>query len=576
MNFRNFKIKSRLAMGFGSMIALMFILGAFTHSEINQLGELTNKLYKHPFTVSTSMLRINGNIVKMHRSMKDVALAKNEQQMKAASNKVSVIEKEVIEDFKMVEERFLGDKSRVFEARDLFINWKPIRDEVIQHMRVGEREQAAEITKAKGAKHVAKLMGATQYLIDYAFNKADVFMENATNVKEDSISVAFSLVAASIIIALILAALITRSVVLPVNEALAIARKVAKGDLSSDIQITSTDEMGQLLAALAEMNNNLNKIVSSVIDSSGSILTGSQQITIGNVNLSQRTEEQAASLEETASSMEEMTATVKQNADSAQEATQLATAARNEAEKGGEVVNRTVTAMSDINASSKKIADIITTIDGIAFQTNLLALNAAVEAARAGDQGRGFAVVASEVRNLAQRSADAAKEVKDLIGDSVEKAEIGTKLVDESGETLQGIVDGTKKVADIISEINAASQEQSSSIDQINKTITQMDDMTQQNASMVEESAAASRSVEDQANVLNGLMQFFNIDGALISATTQSKESTINTIHKKQTSGSVKPLSNNPQASLKTISKKSPGTDTKKISSITDDEWAEF
>lgn len=565
MNFRNLKIGSRLAIGFGSMIALMLFLGFFTQTQINQLGGLTDKLYKHPFTVSTSMLRIDGNIIKMHRSMKDVALAKNEQQMNAAIEIVDETEQEVLEDFKMVEERFLGDKSRVFEARDLFIEWKPIRDQVITHMRVGEREQAAEITKAKGAKHVGKLIDATQYLIDFAFNKADDFIANATSVKSESINVAYGVVLIAVIIALFLAFVITRSVVQPVTEALAVARRVAKGDLSSTINSTSTDEMGQLLAALSEMNNDLNNIVTSVIDSSGSILTGSEQITIGNVNLSQRTEEQAASLEETASSMEEMTATVRQNADSSQQATQLANAARNEAEKGGQVIKRTVDAMSEINASSNKIADIIGTIDGIAFQTNLLALNAAVEAARAGEQGRGFAVVASEVRNLAQRSADAAKEIKVLISDSVEKAEAGTKLVDESGVTLQEIVDGTKKVADIIVEINAASQEQTASIDQINKTISQMDDMTQQNAAMVEESAAASRSVEDQANELNRLMEFFDV-GASMQASPTVKRATTTT----QTKLAEQPVAPAPQL-------QKPAAQPKKIASSTaDEDWAEF
>ncbi|WP_295534879.1 methyl-accepting chemotaxis protein [uncultured Thioclava sp.] len=226
--------------------------------------------------------------------------------------------------------------------------------------------------------------------------------------------------------------------------------------------------------------------------------------------------------------------------------------------------------MSEINTSSKKISDIITTIDGIAFQTNLLALNAAVEAARAGDQGRGFAVVASEVRNLAQRTAEAAKEIKVLISDSVEKAEAGTKLVDESGVTLQEIVDGTKKVADIIVEINAASQEQTSSIDQINKTITQMDDMTQQNASMVEESASASRSVEDQANTLNKLMEFFNVTNSVLTSSSAKKVTT--TSSASQTKIAERPLAPAPQAQLH-----KPAAQPKKIAASTaEEDWAEF
>ncbi|MDH5649258.1 MAG: methyl-accepting chemotaxis protein [Gammaproteobacteria bacterium] len=297
-----------------------------------------------------------------------------------------------------------------------------------------------------------------------------------------------------------------------VKPILDVTHHAANGDLGRRIAVTSSDELGEIGSSLNAMLDRLSETVSEVRANAESILSGSEQITAGNANLSQRTEEQASSLEETAASMEEMTSTVKQNADSAQQAAQLAGAARNEAEKGGQVVTRAVDAMGAITASSTRIADIISTIDGIAFQTNLLALNAAVEAARAGEQGRGFAVVASEVRSLAQRSADAAKEIKGLIEDSVDKVKAGTELVDQSGQTLTGIVEGIKKVADIVAEINAASQEQSAGIDQVNNAVAQMDDMTQQNAALVEESAAASRSMQDQANGLMELMGFFKLD----------------------------------------------------------------
>jgi methyl-accepting chemotaxis protein len=251
---------------------------------------------------------------------------------------------------------------------------------------------------------------------------------------------------------------------------------------------------------------------------------GAEEISKGNTNLSQRTEEQASSLEETASSMEEMTSTVKQTADNAGQANQLAMAARQQAEKGGSVVGAAVTAMSGINAASKKIADIIGVIDEIAFQTNLLALNAAVEAARAGEQGRGFAVVATEVRNLAGRSATAAKEIKALIQDSVARVDEGSKLVDESGQTLEEIVGAVKKVTDIVAEIAAASREQSSGIEQVNKAVMQMDTTTQQNAALVEEAAAASQAIVEQAQALNSLVSRYNVGdnaGANASRTVQ-------------------------------------------------------
>jgi methyl-accepting chemotaxis protein len=247
---------------------------------------------------------------------------------------------------------------------------------------------------------------------------------------------------------------------------------------------------------------------------------GADEISTGNANLSQRTEEQSSSLEETASSMEEMTTTVKQNADNAGQANQLAMAARDQAEKGGSVVNQAVKAMSDINDASKKIADIIGVIDDIAFQTNLLALNAAVEAARAGEQGRGFAVVASEVRSLAGRSATAAKEIKELIQDSVRKVEDGSVLVTQSGQTLEKIVASVKKVSDIVAEIAAASREQSSGIEQVNRAVMQMDELTQQNAALVEQATAASQAMAEQVRGLNQMLDRYRVNDMIEAAKT--------------------------------------------------------
>ncbi|HEC12432.1 MAG TPA: HAMP domain-containing protein [Acidiferrobacteraceae bacterium] len=320
--------------------------------------------------------------------------------------------------------------------------------------------------------------------------------------------------------------LLGRSIIGPLREAVNVCETIADGDLTLTVDVKSKDEIGQLLKALRSMRENLSGLVGTVRTNTSNISNSAQEIASGSINLSQRTEEQASSLEETASSMEEMTSTVKQNADNAAQANQLAISARDQAQKSGEVVDKAVMAMGEINASSKKIADIIGVIDEIAFQTNLLALNAAVEAARAGEQGRGFAVVATEVRNLAQRSAEAAKEIKDLIEDSVSKVETGSELVDASGKTLVEIVDSVKKVSDIISEIATASGEQSSGIEQVNKAITQMDEMTQQNAALVEEAAASSRSMEEQAQTLADLVGKFKVDGnqAGRRATTSQEE----------------------------------------------------
>jgi methyl-accepting chemotaxis protein len=303
-----------------------------------------------------------------------------------------------------------------------------------------------------------------------------------------------------------------RFVIHPLDEAVGVANRIAEGDLTVRIESHSRDEIGQLLQALKDMNESLSGIVGEVRNTTDSISTAAQQIAAGNSDLSQRTEEQASSLEETASSMEELTSTVKQNAENAKQANQLAANASDIAVKGGLAVNEVVQTMVSISSSSKKIVDIISVIEGIAFQTNILALNAAVEAARAGEQGRGFAVVAAEVRNLAQRSAAAAKEIKTLIGDSVDKVDAGSKQVDQAGATMNEIVSAVKRVTDIMAEIAAASSEQSAGIDQVNRAIIQMDDVTQQNAALVEEAAAAAEAMQEQAGSLMEAVSIFKLE----------------------------------------------------------------
>ena len=301
-----------------------------------------------------------------------------------------------------------------------------------------------------------------------------------------------------------------------------IAGAIANGDLSVSIDTSSTDK-DSLLVEIKEMRDSLVEIVGQVRQGTETIGTASREIAAGNIDLSSRTEMQASNLEKTASAMEELTSTVKQNADNAREANQLAASASDVALKGGQVVSQVVDTMSSINASANKIVDIIGVIDGIAFQTNILALNAAVEAARAGEQGRGFAVVASEVRNLAQRSAGAAKEIKSLIGDSVEKVERGSKLVGQAGVTMDEVVASVRRVTDIMSEIASASQEQSAGIEQVNKSIIEMDAMTQQNAALVEEAAAAAQSLQDQAGELSRVVSIFKLDAETEYALTAAK-----------------------------------------------------
>ncbi|MBT9506835.1 methyl-accepting chemotaxis protein [Rhodoferax sp.] len=321
------------------------------------------------------------------------------------------------------------------------------------------------------------------------------------------------------------AAWLIRSIRGPLVQANELAANIAKGDLSMRIDTSRGDEFGDLMKSLASMNESLGRMVHQVRQSTDSIATASAEIASGNNDLAQRTEQTSSNLQSTASSMNQLTGTVQQSADNARQASTLAANASAVAEKGGAVVKQVVFTMEEINTSSRKISDIIGVIDGIAFQTNILALNAAVEAARAGEQGRGFAVVASEVRSLAQRSAEAAKEIKGLIGTSVEKVESGTKLVSDAGATMSDIVQSVRKVADVIGEISAASTEQSSGIAHVHQAIGNLDQMTQQNAALVEESAAAAESLREQADQLAQAVAVFKISDTVKSASTAARPS---------------------------------------------------
>jgi len=376
----------------------------------------------------------------------------------------------------------------------------------------GRLEEAQKMVDTTFSEALAAYGSAVDRLDQHQHDEIDAA---ARDIAEDYVSgriTLLSLAAAAVVLGALFAWRLSAGIVQPLRRALVVAETVASGDLRVAIRVESRDEAGLLMQALKDMNLSLAKVVGEVRIGTDTIATASSQIASGNQDLSSRTEEQASSLEQTAASMEELTSTVKQNADNARQANQLAVSASEVAMKGGMVVSQVVDTMESINASSRKVVDIIGVIDGIAFQTNILALNAAVEAARAGEQGRGFAVVASEVRSLAQRSAAAAKEIKTLIGDSVEKVEEGSKQVEEAGRTMDEIVDSVRRVTDIMGEITAASQEQNSGIEQINQAITQMDQVTQQNAALVEEASAAAQSLQEQAGSLVQTVGIFKLD----------------------------------------------------------------
>jgi methyl-accepting chemotaxis protein len=382
-------------------------------------------------------------------------------------------------------------------------------DGALRHLQGNKFSEAEKVTLNDSRPKFEALSGSVDDIQSVQVDAARADSESARSAFHAQAAMMGIAILIGVGAAVIAGMLLVKSILSALTVAVGVSERIAGGQLDNEIPVNSGDEFGQLLKSLRTMDAKLVEIVSGVRGTAASVGSAARELSQGNDDLSSRTQEQASALEETASSMEEMTATVKQNADNARQANQLAAGAREQAERGGTVVHRAISAMGEINASSRKIADIIGVIDEIAFQTNLLALNAAVEAARAGEQGRGFAVVATEVRNLAQRSASAAKEIKDLINDSVDKVKAGSELVDESGKTLAEIMESVKKVTDIVAEIAAASEEQSAGIEQVNNAVTQMDGVTQQNAALVEEASAASKAMQQQSDKLVQQISYF-------------------------------------------------------------------
>ncbi|MDI4633831.1 MCP four helix bundle domain-containing protein [Pelomonas sp. V22] len=382
---------------------------------------------------------------------------------------------------------------------------------LLELARAGNLEAAARFAGSEMYPAIDPLAADLQELIDLQLTVAESEYKASQAAFKTLLWTSIIVFLITLAVAAVLSLMIVRSITRPLKEAVEIAETVAAGDLRRKIEFSGSDETAQLLGALSKMNQGLVDIVSQVRDCAESITSGSTEIASGSMDLSQRTEEQASSLEETAASMEELTSTVKQNSLTSEEANNLAAQASGVAGKGGQVVQGVVITMGQITDQSKKISDIIGVIDGIAFQTNILALNAAVEAARAGEQGRGFAVVASEVRSLASRSAEAAKEIKTLIGASVERVETGASQVAEAGRTMQDIVSQVQRVSQLLAEISLASREQSQGIDQISDAVMQMDQVTQQNAALVEESAAAAESLKLQAQTLSRVVSLFKL-----------------------------------------------------------------
>lgn len=512
MNLINMTISARLRLGFGVLVALilfmvLFSLGRFL--SIDRANERMAQVDLASMVAATTITTAASDsatlglslfvLDKSHRSRTHAAIVAHAKSIDQALARLDQLarneqEKALLARLKSHRSQFAGHFAKVSELIEAENNF-----------------DANKIMTDDALPALEKLMMVVRELAGLQQQK---MMESAEGVKHDirvSEKLLIALGLLGLVVGMTCAILFARAIISPLQSAVRIARRVAAGDLTTRIEVRSRDEIGQLFQALKEMNDSLQHIIGAVCGSAATIGQAANEIARGNLDLSARTESQAGSLEETASSMEELTSTVRQNASNSVEANQLVRSASGVAERGGQVVTQVVQTMAAIRDSSRKVVDIISVIDGIAFQTNILALNAAVEAARAGEQGKGFAVVASEVRNLAQRAAAAAKEIKALIGDSVEKVDGGSKLVDEAGQTMSGIVASVRQVATIISDISAASQEQSAGIEQINHAITQMDKMTEQNAAMVEQAAAAAHSLLEQAGVLTEAVGVFKL-----------------------------------------------------------------
>ena len=508
---RNVSIGVRLGLGFAVILLFSMLITGISVWRLHDVATATRNMMELPLAkeryISDWYAKIDSGVRRttaIARSSDTSLGAYFAEEAKQSSVVSGELQKKIEALISSPEEKELF--RLVSEQRKVYLDSRAQVSKLKADGQEAEAEQAFQGVFVPGS---TKYLKVVNDMLQHQRASIDATAREIDDVASTSRNLLLTLAVLALGFGVVCAWLLTMGIVRPLRTAVDIARKVADGDLTAQIDASAKDETGQLLQALKDMNTSLLNIVSEVRTGTDSIATSSTEIAAGNQDLSSRTEEQAGSLEETASSMEELTSTVKQNADNARQANQLAASAAQVAVKGGEVVAQVVGTMQSINASSNKIVDIISVIDGIAFQTNILALNAAVEAARAGEQGRGFAVVATEVRNLAHRSASAAKEIKELIAASVANVDTGSRLVNEAGQTMGDIVDSIVRVTDIMGEITSATHEQTIGIEQINMAIAQMDEVTQQNAALVEEAAAASQSMQEQAGELAHVVGFF-------------------------------------------------------------------
>ncbi len=511
---RGMRIQTRLTLGFGLLIAMMLVMVVVGFVGLTNVSNSNKHLIEKDWVKAEAANTLSSIALANGRRTVEILTAPTAAHRAQMRAEISGGRDAFVKAFKTLQDMVELPEARALlkqaeEARGRYVISQAKFNKLVDESRV--EEAAAELNG-----HTLRELNAVQVSVDaLAEIEHRIVLENGVKAAADAHMARLILLAmgaGGLLCGVVLAISITRSIVVPLMSAVQVAQAVATGDLSSRIEVRTSDETGLLMQALKDMNHSLSGIVGEVRNSSDAIATATSQIAAGNLDLSSRTEEQASALEQTAASMQELAGTVKQNFDSGKHANELAESASKVAVKGGAVVAEVVHTMEAINTSSRKIADIIGVIDSIAFQTNILALNAAVEAARAGEQGRGFAVVASEVRSLAGRSATAAKEIKDLINASVDNVSQGCTLVEQAGSTMDEIVVSVRRVTDIMGEISLASQDQTQGIEQINQAMVQMDQVTQQNAALVEEAAAAAQSLEAQAQALVQTTSVFRLE----------------------------------------------------------------
>jgi methyl-accepting chemotaxis protein len=510
------RIGPRLAIAFGALVLAAAAVVLYGISRLSHLTDSLTLIGHDRVPKVQHVVDITANLNLVARELRNTLIFDDPAKVSAAIETSLQASAKAVETMGQLAPTIQTEEGKqrvasVIEARNIYM---PMQAQFIDLVRADRKDGAEALLVDKLRPAKLDYFKAVGSLSTYQIGLVNAAVKQGQDEYAQDLIVMFSLLALMVLVSTAFGWLIARSIVAPLQRAVASTGRIAEGDLREVLQAEGRDETADLLRAMGRMQDSLRNVVGQVRQGVDSVTTASAQIAAGNLDLSQRTEEQASSLQQTAASMEQLTSTVTQSADNASQANQLAQAASTAAIKGGEMVREVVTTMEQISASSRRISDIIGTIDGIAFQTNILALNAAVEAARAGEQGRGFAVVATEVRTLAQRSAQAAKEIKALIADSSEKVDAGGRQVSQAGAAMDDIVTQVRRVTDLVGEISSASREQSSGIGQVNQAVAQMDQVTQQNAALVEESASAAQSLSAQAQKLADVVSVFQLDGA--------------------------------------------------------------